>query len=323
MSPLPGVVTGLFRDNEQLESLPPMARARLQEQENAAEVLTRVIQLGIVLFFSVLYITSPKLGAPDKQFITPLILLLYVALTAFGLIWSIRKPLPDWAVYGSTIIDMALLYALIWTFHIIYEQPPSFYLKAPTLLYVFIFITLRALRFQARFVIASGVTAAVGWGLMFMYVLVFDKFNEMVTRDFVTYLTSNSILIGAEVDKIISILVVTAILALSISRARQTLIRAITEQHAASNLSRFFDEDVAGEITANDIDLDNESGVERSAAILNIDLRGFSKLAETHEPNEVIALLTAYQKRVVPIIKKHGGSIDKFLGDGILASFGA
>jgi adenylate cyclase len=37
----------------------------------------------------------------------------------------------------------------------------------------------------------------------------------------------------------------------------------------------------------------------------------------------VIALLGEYQRLVVPIVRHHGGSIDKYLGDGILASFGA
>jgi adenylate cyclase len=40
-------------------------------------------------------------------------------------------------------------------------------------------------------------------------------------------------------------------------------------------------------------------------------------------PSDVIAVLAAYQRRVVPIIQAHGGVIDKFMGDGIMATFGA
>ena len=57
---------------------------------------------------------------------------------------------------------MSLLFGLIWSFHLQYGQPPSFYLKAPTLLYVFIFIALRALRFAPTYVLAAGLTAALG-----------------------------------------------------------------------------------------------------------------------------------------------------------------
>ena len=60
------------------------------------------------------------------------------------------------------VIDIVMLMGLIWSFHIQYHQPASFYLKAPTLLYVFIFIALRALRFEPRFVLTAGLVAAAG-----------------------------------------------------------------------------------------------------------------------------------------------------------------
>ena len=58
-------------------------------------------------------------------------------------------------------------------------------------------------------------------------------------------------------------------------------------------------------------------------AIMFLDLRGFSVAAANLAPAEVIALLQEYQSRFVPIVEAAGGSVDKFLGDGILVSFGA
>ncbi|HEY1384956.1 MAG TPA: adenylate/guanylate cyclase domain-containing protein, partial [Dongiaceae bacterium] len=65
------------------------------------------------------------------------------------------------------------------------------------------------------------------------------------------------------------------------------------------------------------------AGEAREAAILNLDVRGFTRLASTASPQEVMAVLADYQRRMVPIIQRHGGAIDKFLGDGIMATFGA
>ena len=53
------------------------------------------------------------------------------------------------------------------------------------------------------------------------------------------------------------------------------------------------------------------------------DLRGFTKASATLSPSELIALIAEYQNVVLPVVRAHNGNIDKFMGDGILASFGA
>ena len=63
------------------------------------------------------------------------------------------------------------------------------------LLYVFTFIALRALRFEAHYVIAAGLVAAIGWTALAAYAVIASGGYEMLTRDYVHYLTSNSILI--------------------------------------------------------------------------------------------------------------------------------
>jgi adenylate cyclase len=69
--------------------------------------------------------------------------------------------------------------------------------------------------------------------------------------------------------------------------------------------------------------VDDGEGEARDAAIMFVDMRGFTPLSRSLPPHDVMMLLGEYQGLMVPIIQGHGGSIDKFLGDGILASFGA
>ncbi len=216
---------------------------------------------------------------------------------------------------------MSLLLGLIWSFHLEFGQPASFYLKAPTLLYVFIFIALRALRFQARFVIVAGLTAAAGWLMMVGYVINADLQHTMITRDYVQYMTSNSVLLGAEFDKVISILMVTAILAVAVARACRLLVQSVVESTAARDLSRFVPREIARQVTSAEQEVEAGQGEVRQATILFTDIEGFMTISETLSPEQLITTLNDYFTVVAEPIERYGGVINQFQGDAILASF--
>ncbi len=304
--------------------LPPRVQDALKQQRRSSEILIGWVQLAVVAAFGTLYWLSPKTFPAEADFVPiPWVLGAYAAFTILRLALAYRIELPNWLLALSVIVDMALLMGTIWSFHQQYMQPAAFYLKAPTLLYVFIFIALRTLRFEPVFVALSGCVAALGWIGMVVYAIHFDPDAAPVTRDYVYYLTSNAILIGAEFDKVISILMVTGILVWAIVRARRLLVRSVTDQLATQELSRFMDRDVAARIADMRSDMAIGHGEIRDAAVVQVDIRGFSALSNRIEPHEVLTILSEYQALVVPILRRHGGSIDKFLGDGILASFGA
>ena len=303
-------------------NLPSNVSLAIRERERANEILARIIQLAIVFLFGFIYLISPKTSPTEAFSPVPYVLTIYLAISIVGFIWVMKRELPAWSIYCSIFFDFALLYGLMVSFHIQYMQPASFILKAPSLLYVFIFIALRVLRLESKFVIAAGAIAAMGWLGMIFYVTKLDPGDNMMTRSYVEYLTSNSILIGAEVDKILSIIFVTIILAAAVNASANLLTTAVTEKNAANALARFFDSSVASDIRGRKEEVVAGLGVSVDAAILNVDIRGFTNMASNMDASRVMNALSTYQSRIVPIIQRNGGIIDKFIGDGIMATFG-
>lgn len=343
-------------DDARDDAPPARVLEAIRAQQDRSEILVSLAQLAAAALFSTLYATAPMaegqvqaatlaaafdlltvlsgvdlaaLGlAPLRELLANVefvfgILSIYTLATLFRLFLAVRHRLTPLLLYGSAAIDMALLMSVIWSFHIKYGQPAVFYLKAPTFVYVFIFVALRALRFEARYVLFAGAMGVLGWLLLLLFVLSGIGGPANGTRDFVEYLTSNATLVGAEVDKMVAVLLVTLILALAISRARRLLVRATAERTAAQDLSRFLAPEVAERIRRSEMKIAAGEGDLRDVTILTTDLRGFTKLSTTMDPDSVMKLLQDYQSRVCPAILAAGGSIDKYLGDGILCSFGA
>lgn len=306
------------------EDLPPRVRSRLEAQQRQSELIVGGLQVAAILTFAVLYALTPKAFPPSVPFEpVPWTLGLYAAFTGYRLWRAWRGELSPVFLMVSAAVDVAVLMLTIWSFHLQYQSPAALYLKAPTLMYVFILIALRSLRFEARYVLVTGAAAAVGWLFLLAYALWADPGEAMITRDYRVYMTSYSVLLGAELDKVISIGIVTSILAVALQRARRLLVSGIADGVALGDLSRFFSPEVAERIRGSRCGVFSGIGERRHAAVLTVDLRGFTKLSRELEPDQLIGLLGEYQSLVVPIVQNHGGSIDKYLGDGILASFGA
>jgi adenylate cyclase len=300
-------------------------RHAVERVQSAGEIFVGWAQAAVIGFFAVLYTISPKAFPPDAGFQpVPWTLGFYALFTALRLALAYRGRLKGWFVGLSVVVDISVLMVTIWSFHLQYQAPPALYLKASTIMYAFIFIALRTLRFEPRYVVLAGGCAALGWLGLFLYAVYgATEAPAPFTHNYVVYATSYRILGGAEIDKILSILAVTAILALALKRARALLVSSAVEQAAASQLARFFAPEIAEQIRGRVADPAAQESVRRDAAVLMVDLRGFTALSSRLSPAELIALLRDYQTRLVPVIQRHGGSIDKYLGDGILASFGA
>lgn len=300
--------------------LPARIRAAIAEQERKAEVLIGCFQVGLVAFIFALYALSPKtsLGTPFRP--VPYVLGAFLVVGVVRVALTHRRLMPGWFLILGVVIDMALLMGLIWSFHIQYMQPAPFYLKAPTLLYAFILIALRALRFDPAYVAAAGLSAAIGWTALVGYALMSAE-PPPITRDYIAYMTGNRVLVGAEVDKIIAILLVTVVLAVALVRARRLLRQAVADATVARDLTRFVDPEVADRVATADVAIRPGDGEVKTASVLFCDIEGFSTISERLAPDVLMATLNAYFAKVADVIERNGGVINQFLGDAMMITF--
>lgn len=89
-----------------------------------------------------------------------------------------------------------------------------------------------------------------------------------------------------------------------------------------SNFARYFAPDLAEEI-ANKGEAVGLGGEKRPVVVFFTDIRGFTAMSENMKPDEIANLLTEYFTEMVAIVFKHGGTLDKFMGDAIMALWGA
>lgn len=301
--------------------LPLRVREDLRRRQEETEIVIGWFQLAIVTLFFVLYAAAPKTFSSDAAFApVPWVLSVYFVFTLARLYLAHIRRLPYWVLLLSVVMDIALLLGLIWSFHLQYQQPPSFYLKAPTLIHIFIFIALRALRLEPGFVLMSGLVAAGGWLLLVAYA-VGAPAELMITRNYVEYMTSNSVLIGAEIDKVMAIVVVTAILTFAIGRGRALLVRSIVDRTAAEDLSRFAPRAVVRQMQSSDARMELGHTEVREATIFFTDLESFTSIGESLSPPKLVQVLNEYFAVVSRPLEEFGGAINQFQGDAILASF--
>jgi adenylate cyclase len=119
--------------------------------------------------------------------------------------------------------------------------------------------------------------------------------------------------------ELISAVAAQTAIAVENARAHERLAR---EEVARANYSRFLPEYVVKQMLENP-DSFKLGGVSQTITILFADIRGFTRISEHAAPEKIVNLLNRYFSAMTDIIFAHGGTLDKYLGDGLMALFGA
>lgn len=244
-----------------------------------------------------------------------------------------------YATVGRSRIELALILADLVLLAAVLTIPNPFAAGAfPTAMiyrfetfpYFFIILALATLAYSWRTILSMGAACALIWFVSVLGVALFGttdpELGSKVAAAFaempvVRHLADpNSVVWSIRAQEIVIFFLVSAILALRGQRSTDLLIRQAGIAAERANLSRYFPPSLVDELASASSDV----GLVRSqeVAVLFADIVGFTELAERETPETVIRILRSCHAIIEEAIFSNGGTLDKYLGDGVMATFG-
>lgn len=249
--------------------------------------------------------------------------------------WLIRRA----GRVGQSRTELALIFVdlLIMTLGMIIPNPFSddvrplaMQYRFDNFQYFFIILAAGTLAYSWRTVIAIGTWTAgmwtLGWIVAWWVASPFPGLSERVAEalsgfpDVAELLDPNSFMGPERIQQAVVFLMVAVTLGISMRRLNRLLISNAGLERERANLSRYFSPNVVDELSQNDEPLKQVR--KENIAVLFIDIVGFTKFAAGRDPYDVIAVLRGFHARMEAEVFRHHGTLDKYLGDGLMATFG-
>ncbi len=249
--------------------------------------------------------------------------------------WLIRKA----GQVGQSRTELLLIFVdlLIMTLGMIVPNPFSddvrplaMQYRFDNFQYFFIILAAGTLAYSWRTVVAIGSWTALvwtaGWLIAWWVSTPIPGISERVAQalsgypDVAELLDPNSFMPSQRVQQVVVFVMVAVTLGVSMRRLNQLLLTNAGLERERANLSRYFSPNVVDQLSQNDEPLKQVR--KENIAVLFIDIVGFTKYAAGRDPYEVIEVLRGFHARMETEVFRHHGTLDKYLGDGLMATFG-
>ncbi len=249
--------------------------------------------------------------------------------------WLIRKA----GQVGQSRTELLLIFVdlLIMTLGMIVPNPFSddvrplaMQYRFDNFQYFFIILAAGTLAYSWRTVVAIGSWTALvwtaGWLIAWWVSAPIPGLSERVAQalsgypDVAELLDPNSFMPSQRVQQVVVFVMVAVTLGVSMRRLNQLLLTNAGLERERANLSRYFSPNVVDQLSQNDEPLKQVR--KENIAVLFIDIVGFTKYAAGRDPYEVIEVLRGFHARMETEVFRHHGTLDKYLGDGLMATFG-
>ena len=205
--------------------------------------------------------------------------------------------------------------------------PPQATFRFGSFNYYYLLISLFLLgSYSARAMLFAGLACVMAWAGGVFWIAGFPE-TLFAIPTFETpalrldrFLDPHFVSLDVRTTEILVMILSTAVLATAVARNRRLIRRQVMAARERSTLARYFPPNIVDELAGFDGAL--ETVRSQDAGVIFADLVGFSRFAEMVTPEQLIEMLRAFHHRMEGVVFEHGGTLDKFLGDGVMATFG-
>jgi adenylate cyclase len=211
-----------------------------------------------------------------------------------------------------------------------FGAPTAMVYRFDNFIYFFILLAVGTLAYSWRTVWSMGTWVAALWAIGLVGVIFLgEQMPELTAAAQAAFsgnpflqqaLDPNSTDVPHRVQEIVVFVIVAGILALKGWRSNQLLMRQAEVAAERANLSRYFPDRIVNLLASSTHDIGSVRT--QNVAVLFADIVGFTPIAENNPPEKVMTLLRRYHSVIERAIFENGGTLDKYLGDGVMATFG-
>ena len=301
------------------------AQENLRREKQRAGLLASVFGIG-VLIATFFHSFIPESAFPHQAKMAVLRVvfsfLLFMGLYELS-IWNLFRlwlqkgiQMPQFTKYLNATFEVTSISLLMYLISDKFDHPILVMLSPFATLYYF-FIILSTLRLNFWISFYTGLVAGFEYLLLSMYLLE----QPSLVADSLDLYMSVSFAYSVKAG----ILMLCGTCAGFVSRQIQKSIKTSIEGNETHNqLITFFGQQVSPEIA--DLII-KEKGMLKSqhmrVSVLFLDIRNFTKYADKHTADEVVAYQNSFFRIIVDVVNRHGGIVNQFLGDGCMITFGA